>query len=326
MAQTSESLISVIIPIFNAAPYLPACLDSVLAQTYARFELLLVDDGSTDEGAAICESYASLDDRVSVIHQTNGGASAARNAALGVIRGEYVAFIDADDVVHHRYLEILLLKMQQYKADVVQSPYSIIDASKRSCYNPQRLSQYVPVDSDDLLFEESDAALLSMLYQQPDGPNTSPCKLFRASLFEGLFFPIEYRVYEDLWLMAQLYQRTQRIVCMRQSLYYYFKEAGGTLCSQSVRRQDAFELLERLEAQFLVLGKKQCVRAVRERRLSVAFHTLRLLARLPHTDLHKAMAHRCWQHILQLRGESIHDSSARLKNRLTAAFSYLLKR
>ncbi len=326
MSQTCESLISVIIPIFNAAPYLPACLDSVLAQTYAEFELLLVDDGSTDASAVICERYAELDNRITVIRQPNGGASAARNRALSVIRGEYVAFIDADDVIHHRYLEILLMKMQQYKADVVQSPYAIIDASKRSFYNPQRLSLSVSVGSDDRLFEEPDVALLSMLYQQPDGPNTSPCKLFRASLFEGLLFPEEYRVYEDLWLMAQLYQRAQRIVCMRQSLYYYFKEDGGTLCSQSVRRQDAFELLERLEAQFLVLGKRQCVRAVRERRLSVAFHTLRLLARLPHTDLHKAMAHRCWQHILQLRGESLHDPSARLKNRLTAAFTYLLKR
>jgi len=95
-------VISVIIPVYNVAAYLPACLDSVLAQSYRDFELLLVDDGSTDGSADVCDDYACRDARVSVIHQINRGPSAARNAALEVAQGDYVAFIDSDDVIHSR--------------------------------------------------------------------------------------------------------------------------------------------------------------------------------------------------------------------------------
>ena len=319
-------MISVIIPVYNVAPYLPACLDSVLAQTCTDIEVILVDDGSTDESGEVCNDYACRDARVTVIHQPNQGPSAARNAALDVAQGEFVAFIDADDVVHARYLEILLEQMLQEGADIVQSPYLIIDSSKRKEYTHERLCQ--PIDSKTLalktVIEQNNDALLQMLYQHPYGPNTSPCKLFRTKLFDDLRFPLLYRVYEDLYLMAHLYQRMGRMVCIREPLYYYFKDNTGTLNSQSIRRTDAFDVLETLEVQFLVQGKRDCVRAARERRLSVAFNILKLLSQQPHTDANKAMAHRCWQHIKSLRSESIHDPKARRKNRLVALLTYLI--
>lgn len=318
-------MISVIIPVYNVAPYLPACLDSVLAQSYADFELILVNDGSNDGSGEICNDYACRDARITVIHQANQGASAARNMALDVMQGEYVTFIDADDVVHARYLEVLHQVMNLTGSDVVQSPYQIIDSSRRGEYSPERLS----VDIQDILcidktLDSGNEALLDMLYQRPSSANSSPCKLFRASLFDSLRFPEQYRVYEDLFLLAQLYPRMRRMTCLQKPLYYYFKDNRGTLNSQSIRRLDAFDMLETLEARFLVQGMKPLVRAVRERRLSVSFNILRLLSQQPHTDQNKAMAHRCWQHIKALRRESIHDQHARLKNRLVAALTYLI--
>lgn len=316
-------MISVIIPVYNAAPHLAACLDSVLAQTYADIELLLVDDGSTDGSLEVCNDYACKDARVTVIHQENQGASTARNRALAEARGEYVAFIDADDVVHASYLQSLLQAIQLTDSDIAQSPYKIIDESRRWEYTPSRLSAPFRTEVGKVL-ASGEEAILDMMYQRPLSANSSPCKLFRASLFQTCRFPEQYRVYEDLFLMVQLYSSAKRMVCLKEPLYYYFKSNSGTLNSLSIRRQDAFDVLQTIEVRFLVQGKKTLVRATRERRLSVAFNILKLLSRLPHTDQNKAMAYRCWQHIKALRNESIHDPHTRVKNRLASAFSYLL--
>ena len=100
--------LSVIVPVYNSAPYLQECIDSILTQNFTDFELLLVDDGSTDESARICDSYAESDERIRVFHKKNGGVSSARNVGLREARGEYITFVDADDYVTESFLEHLL--------------------------------------------------------------------------------------------------------------------------------------------------------------------------------------------------------------------------
>jgi len=317
-------MISVIVPIYNVAAYLPACLDSILAQSYTDIELLLVDDGSTDGSADLCDDYACRDARVSVIHQDNQGPSFARNAALAVAQGEFVAFIDSDDVVHRQYLEVLYQTLQQTQADIVQAPYQIVPNNSRAEYDEQRLSRPLPQHFSQKTFT-GEEALLAMLYQQGT-LDSSPCKLFRRSALGDWRFPSCFRVYEDLYFMALVYPTIHKAVWIDVPMYFYFKQDSGTLNSLSIQRNDAFEVLSSLEQQFLVQGKKAWGRAVRERRLSVSFNILRILSRQSHTDANKAMAHRCWTHICKLRRESIGDSKARLKNRLVAALSYLVKR
>ena len=112
-------LISVVTPVYNVKKYIYRCIDSILAQTVSDFELILVDDGSPDNCGAVCDEYAAKDGRVRVIHQENRGQAAARNRALDMARGEYVAFVDSDDWVHPRYLEILLGNAREKKADVM---------------------------------------------------------------------------------------------------------------------------------------------------------------------------------------------------------------
>ena len=318
------SKISVIIPVYNTAAYLPACLDSVLAQTYRDIEVVVVDDGSNDSSGEVCDDYACRDGRITVVHQENGGPSAARNRGLEIANGEYIAFIDSDDVVHQRYLEVLITEIERQHADIAQSPYQIVPESKRNDYSTELLTRPLSKTYSTKVLT-SDEAMFSMLYQQGMA-DSSPCKLFSRSLFEGQRFPIIYRVYEDLYVMAQIYPRITRMVWVDVPTYFYFKQDSGTLNSISIRRNDAFEVLETLEAQFMVTGQPRFVRAARERRLSVAFNILRLLSKQSHTDANKAMAHRCWQHIKALRPESIRDPRARLKNRITSLFSYLLMR
>ena len=89
--------LSIIVPVYKVEPYLPKCIDSILAQTFSDFELILIDDGSPDRCGEICDEYAARDDRVVVIHRENRGVSAARNAGLDAARGEYIGFVDSDD-------------------------------------------------------------------------------------------------------------------------------------------------------------------------------------------------------------------------------------
>ena len=121
-----DELISIIVPVYNAEKYLPACVESLLSQTYGALEVILVNDGSKDGSAALCDTYAARDSRVRVIHQENQGVSTARNAGLDHAAGKYVAFVDADDYVKPDYLERLHGDMTAHDADFVTCCYEEI--------------------------------------------------------------------------------------------------------------------------------------------------------------------------------------------------------
>ncbi|TPF77231.1 glycosyltransferase family 2 protein, partial [Bifidobacterium sp. UTCIF-1] len=117
MTQDSP-LVSVIVPVYNAEDYLRYCVDSVLGQSYTNLEVILVDDGAKDSSPATCDEYAAQDDRVTVIHQTNGGISKAQNAGLDAAHGEYIAFADNDDILDRRNIELLLHALLSTGADM----------------------------------------------------------------------------------------------------------------------------------------------------------------------------------------------------------------
>ena len=110
--------ISVIIPVYNVEKYLAECMDSILHQTYHNLEILLIDDGSTDSSGQICDDYAAIDKRIIVIHKSNGGLSDARNEGLKYVTGEYLTFVDSDDIVEYRFLEKLYYELNAVAADI----------------------------------------------------------------------------------------------------------------------------------------------------------------------------------------------------------------
>ena len=118
-----DSLISVIVPVYKVEKYLPQCVDSILAQTYRNLEIILVDDGSPDGCAAICDEYAKKDNRVRVIHQKNAGVSAARNAGLDCAQGEYIGFVDSDDFIAPEMFEALLSLIKKYHVSISMCQY-----------------------------------------------------------------------------------------------------------------------------------------------------------------------------------------------------------
>ena len=121
-------MVSIIVPIYKAEKYLHRCIDSILAQSYADFELLLINDGSPDSCGAICDKYATKDSRIRVFHKENGGVSSARNLGLENAFGEWITFIDADDYVHPRFLESLYAK---HRGDFVVGSFQLVGSKEK---------------------------------------------------------------------------------------------------------------------------------------------------------------------------------------------------
>ncbi len=137
-------LVSIIIPVYNVAPYLVEALESAIHQTYKNLEIIIIDDGSTDGSETICDEYARKDHRVRVIHQDNKGLSAARNIGLGIMTGDAVAFLDSDDALEFDYVEKLVEAMNREDADIVICRFTIHNTVEKMVMD-DRCPMYPPI-------------------------------------------------------------------------------------------------------------------------------------------------------------------------------------
>ena len=312
-------MISVIVPVYNTAPYLPACLDSIVAQTCKDWELILIDDGSTDGSGAICDEYAAKDSRIHVQHQANQGPAKARNLSIAKSQGELIAFIDSDDLLHVQYLEKLLEAMQSENCDIVFAPYVLLGEKDRLGYIPQRLSQPLPKNFAVKTFSGREA-IESMLYQQE--VNSSPIKLYRREVLSEATFPEQFVAYEDLYAMLGVYASCKKVCWIDLPVYYYFKRMDGTLNTNSVCDSCALEVLQSVRA-WIEKYDATLLPAVNSRELSLAFNILRIRKKLGknHSD---ALSDACWQVIRRNRKSAFFDPKMRLKNKLAILLSYLI--
>lgn len=310
---TKQPLISVIVPVYNVADYLDQCLDSIVNQPYRRLEILVIDDGSTDESGAMCDRWAERDERIRVIHQPNGGLSAARNTALDNMTGELVIMVDSDDQLHPDAINILLHTMEAHQADAVITDFvSFYDdditwgATTSIGRNPQ-------------LYDRQ-GALMAIYYQK--GLSNSSCgRLFKASLFDDVRFPLG-QYYEDLAIMYPLYQRSNCVVKIDDRLYGYRQRSSSILGHFSPKRAAVIDICEQLEQQLQQNDNDKLLPAVRSRLLSAYFNIL-LLSRQDSSNDHHQLADRCWEGIKRLRYRCLIDGNVRLKNKAGILASYL---
>ena len=214
---SNQPLISVLIPVYNVAEYLRKCIDSVLAQDFEDFELILVNDGSTDGSGEICESYRRTDSRIRTLVQDNKGLSAARNAALGEAKGEYVAFIDSDDFVADTYLSQLLKPVGQYNVDISICGRKIY-YSESNYYNEQR-----PHFSNKILSGKQAVRALDS-YDSYD--MSAWGKLVRRNLYDDISYPLN-RISEDMFVTYKLLYNAKSVYYSNDQLYYYRQRNGS---------------------------------------------------------------------------------------------------
>ena len=216
-------LVTIIVPVYNVAPYLREALDSVLAQTYENFEMIIIDDGSTDESGKICDEYAK-DPRVQVVHQKNGGLSAARNAALERMNGELVVYLDPDDAYRSEYLRSLVDAKRESGAPLVMCRSANIVTEGGMIL---RGNEQVRPKIGEGVYDRK-AALRALA----EGKINCVCwnKLYEASLWENLRFPVG-RVYEDVSIMYQILDQCE-MVCVLDEVFYLHRERTTSISGQ----------------------------------------------------------------------------------------------
>ncbi len=206
-----QSLISIIIPIYNVEQYLRRCVDSVLQQTYTNLEIILVDDGSPDNCGRICDEYVQADSRVRVIHKTNGGLSSARNAGLDIMTGEYLMFVDSDDYISLDCVEYLFSMNKRFSAQISIGNYA-----------ETRSSQYEFKQSQECLELISGRESCERQYGEHSVQYISSCfKLYTRTVFTKLRFP-EGLLHEDGGTTYKALYACNKVAVSPRVVYAYY--------------------------------------------------------------------------------------------------------
>lgn len=215
--------LSVIMPVYNSEKYLNDTMNCIFAQTFSNFELIMVDDGSTDNSAKMCDEYQIKDKRIKVIHQANTGCGGARNTGLCIADGEYICFIDSDDIIHPQMFDIMMNKAAKENADIVMTV-------EKKCS-----------EDDQIVFGEYDALSIShtkldcdFIYRRMfsnatiNSPYISPCnKIYKKELINNIIFPLSGS--EEISFNSKVFGRTNRFILLDENvtLYYYIQRRSS---------------------------------------------------------------------------------------------------
>ena len=235
-----NSLITVIIPVYKVEAYLTACVESVLAQTYQNLELILVDDGSPDNCPQMCDAFAARDSRIRVIHKENGGLSSARNAGIEIARGEYLAFLDSDDLWSPLFLERLYRAIQETGAD-----FSVC-LFRQFCEAPAVLT---PEESKTEVLTQRQA-FECFFNERNVNMVVAPNKLYRRHLFDAVRYPVG-QIHEDEAVIHEIIGGANTVAWVEEAHYHYRQAPGSiTTAKFSLKRLDAAKSKERRIAWF----------------------------------------------------------------------------
>ena len=217
MSKKEKALITVIVPIYNIEEYIAPCVKTIINQSYKNLEILLVDDGSTDNSPKICDKYKESDKRINVIHKKNGGLSDARNVAIEKAKGDFIFLLDGDDTIHERIIEVLHQNIKKYKADIATSSFlQFEDGTKPRAIN---------LSKSCVKCLDTEGALENMLYQK-GCTNTAWGKLYKKELFDNIRYP-KGELYEDLATTYKLFSKAKRIVVDDRKMYNYRQRYGS---------------------------------------------------------------------------------------------------
>lgn len=244
--------ISVILPVYNVVDYLEDCLKSIFNQTFEDFELIIVDDGSNDGSEYLCDEYGKNNEKVVVIHQKNAGLSAARNAGIKQAKGEFVTFIDSDDMVSFRYLEELLKTILNTSSDISICDYVQIN-------NGMNLDQINHVNnkkSNEIILNKREAIEEVYKNKYHGIEFVTWAKLYKLKLFKenNIWFP-NGRIHEDAFTTYKLFYISNRISYVDKGLYYYRIRSGSIMNSAFTEKRLDMIVATREEYKFFLEAK-----------------------------------------------------------------------
>lgn len=208
-----ENKISVIVPVFKVESYLSRCIESILNQTYKNLEVILVNDGSPDDSGKICDAYATMDDRVKVIHKDNEGSSCARNAGLDIATGDFISFVDSDDHINESMLELMLNYLLRFDLEVVE----IKAKSKKTLPNSDNTFEIqAKIDAFKRIIQNTSFSVW--------------CRIYKKTLIHDLRF-IPKIIHQDVFFTVDVLNRIDRIGYLNSSLYNYNTDSESIIRS-----------------------------------------------------------------------------------------------
>ncbi|MBQ1882144.1 MAG: glycosyltransferase family 2 protein [Bacteroidales bacterium] len=209
-------MISVIVPVYNVRPFLTEAIESVIAQSYTDWEMILVDDGSTDGCGEICDTYSSTDSRIKVIHQVNGGLSAARNAGLDICKGKYIAFLDSDDAYYPEALSESVKAMKEHDADIVEFNIRVFETSGKLDTSTTKGIRGINKAKEGVYTKRETLSL-----QVAGSISTAVWnKLYKRRIWDGLRFS-NGKNYEDMDIILQVLEKSERHCLLSDPLIAY---------------------------------------------------------------------------------------------------------
>lgn len=224
----NEPLVSVIVPVYGVEAYLDRCVESIVGQTYKNLQIILIDDGSTDNCPAMCDAWAERDCRIRVIHKENGGLSDARNAGLAMAEGEYVAFVDSDDWLDRRFVEILYRTAAEHNCEIVECGYFATTGTEPETSSPGAVAMYSAEEAMELHLREK-------MFRQVVWN-----KLYRRDIITVLFEKGKY--HEDIFWTYQIIANCRKLAHVDAAMYFYFQREGSIMGQgYSLKRLDAVE-------------------------------------------------------------------------------------
>lgn len=265
-------MISVIVPIYNMEKMLSRCIDSIIHQSYTDLEIILVNDGSTDNSLQLCQNYAKKDKRVKVLNKKNGGLSSARNYGIDHAQGEYISFVDSDDWIDNDFYEILSRDILLFNCDIVISyTYNINEQGEK----------WRPYKAKSILFEER-AGLECNLGCGYPCDDVVWNKVYRKELFDEIRFP-EGRIHEDTFIMAKIVSKASRIYFDDRTSYYYLQRKGSIAHTEfNIKSLDKFYAYVEIE-KYISAEFPQYVNLIRKKMVNCGIWSLTNLYRIEHT-------------------------------------------
>lgn len=201
--------LSIVVPVYKVERFLDKCIESVLAQTFTDFELILVDDGSPDNCGKMCDEWAAKDDRIRVIHKKNGGLSDARNAGIEAAKGDYIGLVDSDDYIKPDMFEVLVGNLEKYQADISMCGYADVYANRIRKDNLDR--KVYEWNQEEAIYQILLGKLLSV---------HAVTKLYKRRLFDNVRYPVG-KVSEDAYIIMDILKQINKAVFTPYSAYYY---------------------------------------------------------------------------------------------------------
>ena len=305
-----DELISIVVPVYNVERYLKDCLDSIARQTYAKLDILLIDDGSTDKSGSICDMYAQKDRRFRVIHKKNGGLSDARNTGISLAEGSLLTFIDSDDVVSKDYVKYLYYLTVGQNADIGVCELLHWHTGEKALFQSE----------SKIKLYSSEEALCEMLYQ--NSFLVAACgKLYRKELFNSIRFP-SGMIFEDSAVIYKIFDTAEKVVYGDARLYGY-RHREGSITSKKFEKNDCdiLPICEQIVEYFAPRGK-------RLRKAAASYRTvgaLRVYMNAPRNEGFEKEIEESRNIIRKCGASVMFDSNARAKTRIAVLMFFVAR-